>query len=105
MSLFTFATEKNYQELVESAVMKTQLRKKYERNLTNILDELEDGPNIEVINNDLKDFSEPSNISHLNELIEKLKEIAVESGLDVDNEAPFKLTDSQIITLNIFYKL
>ena len=85
--------------------MKTQLSGRYERKFKSILDELEDEPDIEYTNNDLKIFSEPSKKSFLNDLIEKSKEMAFEIGLELDNKAPFELTDSQIIALNLFFKL
>ena len=86
--------------------MKTQLRKKYERKLKNILEELEDDKvDIETINDYFKELAEPSNISHLNDLIIKLKEITSELGLDFEKEVVFKLTDSEISALNLFYKI
>ena len=90
MNLFTFATEKKYHEQVENAIIKTQLRKKYERKLKNIFQELEDDkPDIESINDYLKELAEPSNISHLSELIVELIEMTSELGLDLENEFPF----------------
>ena len=53
----------------------------------------------------LKSLAEPAKKSHLNELIERLTEMALELGLDLDNEAPFDFNDSQIIALNMFFKL
>ena len=86
--------------------MKTQLRKKYERKLKNILEELEDDKvDIKTINDYFKELAEPSNISHLNDLIIKLKEITSELGLDLEKEVVFKLTDSEISALNLFYKI
>lgn len=86
--------------------MKTQLRKKYERKLKNILEELEDDKvDIKTINDYFKELAEPSNISHLNDLIIKLKEITSELGLDHEKEVVFKLTDSEISALNLFYKI
>ena len=86
--------------------MKTQLRKKYERKLKNILEELEDDKvDIKTINDYFKELAEPSNISHLNDLIIKLKEITSELGLDFEKEVVFKLTDSEISALNLFYKI
>ena len=86
--------------------MKTQLHKKYERKLENILEELEnDKADIETINDYFKELAEPSNISHLNDLIIKLKEITSELGLDFEKEVVFKLTDSEISALNLFYKI
>ena len=85
--------------------MKTQLSKKYGRKSMNILEELEDEPDIKTTNNDLEKLAQPSNISYLNELIVKLKEIACEIDLNLDNEAHFELTDSQIMALNLFFKL
>ena len=40
--------------------MKTQLSGRYERKFKSILDELEDEPDIENTNNDLKNIAEPS---------------------------------------------
>ena len=86
--------------------MKTQLRKKYERKLKNILEELEDDKvDIKTINDYFKELAEPSNISHLNDLIIKLKEITSELGLDLEKEVVLKLTDSEISALNLFYKI
>ena len=86
--------------------MKTQLRKKYEKKLKNILEELEDDKvDIKTINDYFKELAEPSNISHLNDLIIKLKEITSELGLDLEKEVVFKLTDSEISALNLFYKI
>lgn len=86
--------------------MKTQLRKKYERKLKNILEELEDDKvDIKTINDYFKELAEPSNISHLSDLIIKLKEITSELGLDLEKEVVFKLTDSEISALNLFYKI
>ena len=86
--------------------MKTQLRKKYEKKLKNILEELEDDKvDIKTINDYFKELAEPSNISHLNDLIIKLKEITSELGLDFEKEVVFKLTDSEISALNLFYKI
>ena len=83
--------------------MKTQLRGKYERKFESFKDELEDKSDIKIINDDLKTLAEPVKKSYLNELIEKLKEITFD--LDIDYESPFELTDSQIIALNLFFKL
>ena len=70
--------------------MKTQLSKKYERKFQNILEELEDDkPDIEIINDYFKQFAEPSKISHLSDLIIKLKEIISELGLDLEKEVVF----------------
>jgi len=85
--------------------MKTELRRRYERKFQSILDDLEDKIKIENTNYDLKNFAEPSKKSFLNDLIEKSKEMAFEIGLELDNKAPFELTDSQIIALNLFFKL
>ena len=74
--------------------MQTLLSEKYKRKFEIISDTLEDEQNIEIINNDLQKLAQPSNKSYLNELIEKIKEIAVEVGIDLDNEASFELTDS-----------
>ena len=57
------------------------------------------------MNDALKSLAEPAKNSHLNELIERLTEMALELGLDHDNEALFDFTDSQIIALNMFFKL
>ena len=83
--------------------MKTQLRGKYERKFESFKDELEDKSDIKIINDDLKTLAEPVKKIYLNELIEKLKEITFD--LDIDYESPFELTDSQIIALNLFFKL
>ena len=83
--------------------MKTQLRGKYERKFESFKDELEDKSDIKIINDDLKTLAEPAKESYLDELIEKLKEIKLD--LDIDYETPFELTDSQIIAINLFFKL
>jgi spore coat polysaccharide biosynthesis protein SpsF (cytidylyltransferase family) len=58
--LLTFFTEKDYQELVENAIMQTQLRGKYKRKCDSILDELEDEPDIKNTNRDLEALAEPA---------------------------------------------
>ena len=83
--------------------MQTQLRGKYKRKCDSILDELEDEPDIKKINRDLETLAEPAKKSYLTELIEKLKETA--SDLDIDYDSPFELNDSQIMALNLFFKL
>ena len=83
--------------------MLTQLRGKYERKCESILNDLENEPDIQNTNLDLKTLAEPVKKSYLNELIEKLKEITFD--LDIDYESPFELTDSQIIAINLFFKL
>ena len=83
--------------------MKTQLRGRYERKFESFKDELEDEPDIKNTNRDLKTLAEPAKKSYLNELIEKLKATAFD--FEIDYEAPFELTDSQIMALNLFFKL
>ena len=83
--------------------MMTQLHGKYERKCESILYDLENELDIQNTNLDLKTLAEPAENSILNQLIEKLKETAFE--LDIDYETPFELTDSQIMALNLFFKL
>jgi hypothetical protein len=58
--LFKFFTEKDYQEQVENAIMLTQLRGKYERKCESILNDLENEPDIQNTNLDLKTLAEPA---------------------------------------------
>ncbi len=58
--MFKFFTEKDYQEQVENAIMLTQLRGKYERKCESILNDLENEPDIQNTNLDLKTLAEPA---------------------------------------------